>query len=121
VSSDWLVAMNNSSPRPTVGSGGIMSGTGYVLAFVDAVYYNNLIGRAANSSVAGGPFRLTTRFSASDYIEKLDVLYSDVANVRIPLPFALQYCCVELDGKKTACELELNLLELRRLASTLSK
>jgi hypothetical protein len=95
--------------------------TGYVLAFFDAFHYDGLVGTAASPTSSIRPFRLTAGFNASDYIEKLDKLYGDAANVNVPLPFALQYCSVELAGKMTTQELENNLLDLRKLASTLAK
>jgi hypothetical protein len=52
---------------------------GYVLAFVDAFYYDGLVGKGADSNTTDSPFKLTTGFSASDYIEKVDKFYLNPA------------------------------------------
>jgi hypothetical protein len=78
-----------------------------------------LLGVAAKQSKARSPFKLTTGFSVADYAQKVDALYSDAANMNIPLPFAVQYCSIDLAGNRTKQELESSLIEVRKLAKTL--
>ena len=93
---------------------------GYVLAAFDAVHYDDLVGVGSKKSNGPSPFKLTAGFSAKEYIEKLDALYSDADNIRIPLPFALNYCSADLGGDISKQHLELLIMNLRNLATTLT-
>ena len=74
---------------------------GYVLAAFDAAHYDALVGVGSTKSNRTSPFRLTAGFSAKEYVEKIDALYSDADNILIPLPFAIQHCSTDLGGELT--------------------
>lgn len=93
----------------------------YIFAVFDASHYDALVGTAAKQPNTRSQFKLTTSFSVADYIQKMDTLYSDAANILLPLPFAVQYCSTDLAGEKTKQELESWLIEIRKLAKALTK
>lgn len=93
---------------------------GYVMAAFDYSHYAHLV---ADEKDANKPtlFDLVGNFSVGDYIKQIDKLYSDLANVNIPLPFALQYCSAEFTGLKTKQQLETMLISIRKATTQLAR
>lgn len=93
---------------------------GYVMASFDYSHYAHLVAEE-NDATKPTSFDLVGNFSVGDYIKQIDKLYSDLANVNIPLPFALQYCSAEFTGLKTKQQLETFLISIRKLTMSLAK
>jgi len=56
-------------------------------------------------------------FVVNDYISELDAFYKDTANIRIPLPVAVDYCTRRLRGQVKKDDLEAEVIRLRKLTS----
>jgi hypothetical protein len=65
--------------------------------------------------------RWAEHFTVGDYVREFDIVYSAAENVRIPLPLALDYCTIKLKGMLPKRDLELKLIELRKLVATLQE
>ena len=93
---------------------------GYVMAAFDYSHYAHLV---ADRKDANKPtlFDLVGNSSIGAYIKQIDKLYSDPANVDIPLPLALQCCSAEFTGLKTKQQLETLLISIRKAATSLAK
>ncbi len=62
---------------------------GYVMAAFDYSAYAHVFADEKESNKPTS-FDLVGNCSVGDYIKQIDKLYSDLANVNVPLPFALQ-------------------------------
>jgi hypothetical protein len=93
---------------------------GYVMATFDYAEYAHVV---ADQKDADKPtmFDLVGKATLIAYVKQIDKLYSDLANVSIPLPFALQYCSAEFSGLRTKQQLETLLIKLRKTAASLAK
>ncbi|MGP8246081.1 MAG: hypothetical protein ACLQVN_16375 [Bryobacteraceae bacterium] len=93
---------------------------GYVMAGFDYSHNAHLVADEKDANKPT-PFDLVGNFSIGDYVKQIDKLYSDLANVNIPLPFALQYCSAEFTGLKTKQQLETLLISIRKVTTSLAK
>ena len=87
----------------------------YVMGYIDT-----LVAKSMTSPRPPEDMKQWYAFGSNvgDYVKALDSLYSVPENIRIPIPFALQYCTARMNGDMTQQQLEQLLIDHRKLAAT---
>ena len=90
----------------------------YVAAYRDTLIYLAIgLPGAADDTVKHFDAHWAKNAIVGDYVKELDVLYKDGENVRLPIPVAIRYCTMKLEGELPKNVLDSMLITLRKIIS----
>ena len=90
---------------------------GYLSGYLDLLTYSSMHKRDLASSNKFHTDHWARNAIVSDYVKELDGLYQDGENVPMPIPVAMEYCTLKLNGGLTKAQLEQALIRIRQLVS----
>jgi hypothetical protein len=86
----------------------------YVVGIHDSIVWKAI---SSPEKITNDNVNWAVGFVVNDYISELDAFYKDTANIRIPLPVAVDYCTRRLRGQIKKDDLEVEVIRLRKLTS----